>query len=97
MIQFNEDGEILECDKTFTASGMSETIKVSKYKTGISVQISPTGGTANIWSSNDGDNWTKLSLGDVSVVTIASLIKPVQFLRVENVTSTSTRFYAFGS
>lgn len=51
------------------------------------VQITPTGGTATVYTSNDGTNWVKWDLGDVSVASIDTCYA-VKYIKIEPLTAT---------
>jgi hypothetical protein len=79
--------------ETYTASGAP--IKMVYLPHGFTVQLTPTGGSANISASNDGTNWISWDAGDVTISTI-SMLQPVRYVKVTLVTATACDLTMWG-
>lgn len=66
------------------------TYKMDYACSGYTVQITPTGGSATVYVSNDGENFIKWGSGDVSISTIDRSY-PVEYLKVDLISATSVR------
>jgi len=71
------------CILNYDTVGEQEVINVPYVQSGLTVQLSPVGGTASLAVSNDGINWITSPEGNVSASTII-LVVPVRYLRVTN-------------
>lgn len=60
------------------------------------VQVTPSGGTVDVYVSNDGVNWVSWDAGEVSASTMDTCDAP-HYIKVVNSTSTSTAIAIWGS
>lgn len=82
-------------DFSYVGTGVQEVINLPFLPNGYVIQLTPTGGTAKVEASLDGTNWIEWNDGTV-VASTATRMEPMRFLRVTNVTATSSRFVAWG-
>lgn len=86
-IERSLNDKMIDIDEVITVDTV---YKMDYACNGYTVQITPDGGSATVFVSNDGINFIKWASGDVTVSTIDRSY-PVEYLKVDLISASSVR------